>query len=60
MIWSGEFDNLEAAKARLLIVVPVTLLLIFVLLYSLFNSLRDSLLALAGIPFAIGGGLIAL
>lgn len=60
MIWSGEFDNLEAAKARLLIVVPVTLLLIFVLLYSLFNSLRDSLLALAGIPFAVGGGLIAL
>lgn len=60
MIWSGEFDNLEAAKARLMIVVPVTLLLIFVLLYSLFNSLRDSLLALAGIPFAVGGGLIAL
>ncbi len=43
-----------------MIVVPITLLLIFVLLYSLFNSLRDSLLALAGIPFAIGGGLIAL
>ena len=60
VIWSGEFDNLQAAKARLMIVVPVTLLLIFVLLYSLFNSLRDSLLALAGIPFAVGGGLIAL
>ena len=60
IVWSGEFDNLEAAKARLMIVVPITLLLIFVLLYSLFNSLRDSLLALAGIPFAIGGGLIAL
>ncbi|KWV50896.1 cytochrome C peroxidase [Bradyrhizobium macuxiense] len=60
LIWSGEFDNLEAAKSRLMIVVPVTLLLIFVLLYSLFNSLRDSLLALAGIPFAVGGGLIAL
>lgn len=60
IVWSGEFDNLEAAKARLIIVVPITLLLIFVLLYSLFNSLRDSLLALAGIPFAIGGGLIAL
>ncbi|KIF65785.1 cytochrome C peroxidase, partial [Streptomyces sp. AcH 505] len=60
LIWSGEFDNLQAAKARLMIVVPITLLLIFALLYSLFNSLRDSLLALAGIPFAIGGGLIAL
>ncbi|MGO4716611.1 efflux RND transporter permease subunit [Bradyrhizobium sp. 2TAF24] len=60
LVWSGEFDNLQAAKARLVIVVPITLLLIFVLLYGLFNSLRDSLLALAGIPFAIGGGLIAL
>ncbi|MBC9876633.1 efflux RND transporter permease subunit [Bradyrhizobium sp. INPA01-394B] len=60
IVWSGEFDNLEAAKARLMVVVPVTLLLIFVLLYSLFNSVRDSLLALAGIPFAVGGGLIAL
>src|SRR5258708_38810350 len=43
-----------------MIVVPITLLLILVLLYGLFNSLRDSLLAVAGIPFAIGGGLIAL
>ncbi|MBR1219124.1 efflux RND transporter permease subunit [Bradyrhizobium sp. U87765 SZCCT0131] len=60
LIWSGEFDNLQAAKARLVVVVPITLLLIFVLLYGLFNSMRDSLLALAGIPFAIGGGLIAL
>ena len=60
MIWSGEFGNLEAAKARLMVVVPVTLLLIFVLLYGLFNSVRDSLLSLAGIPFAVGGGLIAL
>jgi cobalt-zinc-cadmium resistance protein CzcA len=42
------------------IVVPITLLLILVLLYGLFNSLRDSLLSVAGIPFAIGGGLIAL
>jgi cobalt-zinc-cadmium resistance protein CzcA len=60
IIWSGEFDSLQAAKQRLMIVVPITLLLILVLLYGLFNSLRDSLLSLAGIPFAIGGGLIAL
>ncbi len=60
IIWAGEFDSLQAAKARLLIVVPITLLLILVLLYGLFNSLRDSLLSVAGIPFAIGGGLIAL
>jgi len=60
MLWAGEFDNLQEAKKRLVVVVPITLLLILVLLYGLFNSLRDSLLALAGIPFAIGGGLIAL
>jgi len=60
ILWAGEFDDLQNAKARLIIVVPITLLLILVLLYGLFNSLRDSLLAVAGIPFAIGGGLIAL
>ena len=60
IIWSGEFDSLQAAKQRLMIVIPITLLLIVVLLYGLFNSLRDSLLSVAGIPFAIGGGLIAL
>ncbi len=60
ILWAGEFDDLQAAKKRLAIVVPITLGLILVLLYGLFNTLRDSLLALAGIPFAIGGGLIAL
>ncbi|SHJ58613.1 cobalt-zinc-cadmium resistance protein CzcA [Bradyrhizobium lablabi] len=60
ILWAGEFEDLQSAKERLLIVVPITLLLILVLLYGLFNSLRDSLLALAGIPFSVGGGLIAL
>jgi heavy metal efflux system protein len=60
IVWAGEFDDLQNAKQRLMIVVPITLLLIMVLLYGLFNSLRDSMLAVAGIPFAIGGGLIAL
>jgi cobalt-zinc-cadmium resistance protein CzcA len=60
ILWAGEFDDLQNAKKRLVVVVPITLLLILVLLYGLFNSLRDSLLAVAGIPFAIGGGLIAL
>jgi cobalt-zinc-cadmium resistance protein CzcA len=60
ILWAGEFDDLQNAKKRLMVVIPITLLLILVLLYGLFNSLRDSLLALAGIPFAIGGGLIAL
>jgi cobalt-zinc-cadmium resistance protein CzcA len=60
IIWAGEFEDLELAKSRLEVVVPVSLIIILVLLYGLFNSLRDSLLALAGIPFAIAGGIIAL
>jgi len=60
ILWSGEFDNLQKAKQRLQIIIPVTLILILGLLYALFNTLRDSLVALAGIPFAVGGGIIAL
>jgi cobalt-zinc-cadmium resistance protein CzcA len=60
LLWSGEFDNLQQAKRRLEIIVPATLILILVLLYALFNTLRDSLVALAGIPFAAGGGVLAL
>jgi cobalt-zinc-cadmium resistance protein CzcA len=60
ILWAGEFENLQQAKQRLVIIIPVTLLLILVLLYGLFNTLRDSLVALAGIPFAAGGGVIAL
>jgi heavy metal efflux system protein len=60
LVWAGEFEDLEEAKARLAVIVPVSLLLIFMLLYALFNSLRDSLMALAGIPFAAGGGVLAL
>jgi cobalt-zinc-cadmium resistance protein CzcA len=58
--WAGEFGSLQKAKARLEIIVPISLILIMVLLYGLFNSFHDSLLALAGIPFAIAGGLLAL
>ena len=60
IVWAGEFEELQQAKARLAVVVPISLLMILVLLYGLFNSLRDSLMALAGIPFATGGGLLAL
>ena len=58
--WAGEFGSLQKAKARLAIIVPVSLLFIVILLYGLFNSFHDSLLALSGIPFAIAGGLLAL
>ena len=60
IMWAGEFEELQQAKARLKIIVPISLALILLLLYALFNSLRDSLMALAGIPFAIGGGVLAL
>jgi cobalt-zinc-cadmium resistance protein CzcA len=60
LVWAGEFGELQAAKARLAIIVPIALLLIVALLYALFNSLRDSLLALIGIPFAVAGGVLAL
>lgn len=60
ILWSGEFDNLQQAKARLMIIIPITFLLILVLLYGLFNSLRDSLVAVTGIPFAVAGGVVAL
>ena len=58
--WAGEFEDLKLAQQRLAIVIPIALLLILVLLYALFNSLKDSLFALAGIPFAVGGGVVAL
>jgi heavy metal efflux system protein len=60
ILWAGEFENLQQAKERLEVIIPITLLLILVLLYGLFNTLRDSLVALAGIPFAAAGGVIAL
>ena len=60
ILWAGEFDNLQQAKKRLAFVVPVTLASILILLYGLFNSLRESFVALAGIPFAISGGIVAL
>jgi cobalt-zinc-cadmium resistance protein CzcA len=58
--WAGEFGALVEAQKRLALIVPLSLLLIFMLLYSLFNSVRDSLLALSGIPFAVAGGIIGL
>jgi cobalt-zinc-cadmium resistance protein CzcA len=58
--WAGEFGELQEATRRLEIIVPITLVLIIVMLYSLFNSLRESWVVLAGIPFAIAGGVISL
>ncbi|MGD0191242.1 MAG: efflux RND transporter permease subunit [Rhizomicrobium sp.] len=60
IVWSGEFGELQEANKRLAVIVPVSLVLILGLLYSLFNSIKESLLTLMGIPFAIAGGVIAL
>jgi heavy metal efflux system protein len=60
IVWAGEFEDLQLAKKRLEFVVPVSILLIIFLLFSLFGSMRDTLLSLAGIPFAAVGGIWAL
>ncbi len=58
--WGGTFENLERASARLLIVVPIALFLIFVLLFTTFGSIKQAFLIYTGIPFAIVGGVFAL
>jgi len=58
--WSGEFEWLQQAKKRLAVILPITFVLIMILLYAMFNSLRDSLMALLGLPFAVCGGILAL
>jgi cobalt-zinc-cadmium resistance protein CzcA len=60
LVWAGEFGRLEEARNRLAIVVPVSLVLILGLLYTLFNSVLECLLTLSGITFAAAGGVLAL
>jgi cobalt-zinc-cadmium resistance protein CzcA len=58
--WGGQFQNLERARLRLAIIVPLTLLLVFVLLYLSLRSLRDVLIIYTGVPFAAIGGIVSL
>lgn len=58
--WGGQFENQQRAAARLMVVVPVALLLIFFLLFSTFGSVRQALLVLSNIPFAMIGGIFGL
>src|SRR5581483_5553631 len=55
--WSGQFEYLERAKARLQVVVPVTLLIIFLLLYLNFRRIAETLIVMLSVPFALVGGL---
>ncbi|KTB69284.1 cation transporter [Pseudomonas fluorescens] len=58
--WGGQFEQLKEASERLRVVVPVALLLVFGLLFMMFNNLKDGLLVFTGIPFALTGGIMAL
>jgi cobalt-zinc-cadmium resistance protein CzcA len=58
--WGGQFENLERAQWRLAIIVPLTLLLVFMLLYFSLGRLRDVLIIYTGIPFAFVGGILSL
>ncbi len=60
LTWGGEFENQQRAMKRLYIVVPIAILLIFLLLYSTFNSLKYATLIIANLPFALVGGVAAL
>jgi cobalt-zinc-cadmium resistance protein CzcA len=60
LVWGGQFENQQRAAARLGIVVPIALLLIFGVLLATLRSLRAALLILANIPFAMVGGIVAL
>ncbi|MBJ9984059.1 CusA/CzcA family heavy metal efflux RND transporter [Acinetobacter sp. S40] len=58
--FGGQFENLASAKARMQIVIPLALIMIFMLLMAVFHNFKDSLLVFSGVPFALSGGLIAL
>ena len=60
LAWSGEFENQERAMERLSVVVPISLLLIFVLLFDAFSSFKTAALVLLNVPLALIGGFIAL
>lgn len=60
MAWQGDFENQQRATKRLAQVVPISLLLIFILLFTMFGNLKDAALVFLNVPFAIVGGLVAL
>jgi cobalt-zinc-cadmium resistance protein CzcA len=60
MQWGGLWEHLESGRNRLLLIVPVTFFLIFLLLFTTFNSLKQAVFVFTGIPFAVTGGVLAL
>jgi cobalt-zinc-cadmium resistance protein CzcA len=60
LVWSGRFEDQQRAMRRLELIVPAVILIIFVLLFGNFNSVRDAALVLVHVPFALIGGIFAL
>ncbi|SAL77779.1 cation transporter [Caballeronia peredens] len=58
--WGGQFEQLQSATERLKLVVPLALFMVFVLLFVMFNNVKDGLLVFTGIPFALSGGVVSL
>ncbi len=58
--WGGQFENQQRAMKRLIVIVPLTVFLIFIMLFSAFNSVRNALLIVLNVPFAMTGGIVAL
>jgi cobalt-zinc-cadmium resistance protein CzcA len=58
--WGGQFENLIAARSRLMVVVPLALLLILALLFFAFGSARDAIVVFTGVPLALTGGIVSL
>jgi Cu(I)/Ag(I) efflux system membrane protein CusA/SilA len=57
IVWSGQYEYLQRAKKRLMVVVPMTLLIIFLLLYFNFKNITESLIVMLSVPFSLTGGL---
>lgn len=60
LIWGGQFENLQAARNRLLVVVPACFFVIFLMLFTALGSVRESLVVFSGVPLAISGGILTL
>ena len=60
VVWGGSFENMQRAMARIKIIVPITIAVIFLLLFSSFSSLKQAALIICNLPFALIGGIVAL
>ena len=60
VVWGGSFENMQRAMARIKIIVPITIVVIFLLLFSSFSSLKQAALIILNLPFALIGGIVAL